>query len=712
MNDFVNPFILPVDQYKRDINIMNHYVEDVAKHLSIQTKKPIEQCKEFVLKNLKPNGLFPFKDREIKYLERMENGDREEKSSGLWEYLRDSISKEQLIAPTLTTYIPTKQKVSLLSNYEEGNIKARNVAKKEMFVAKAAGDEFLEQTKKGEQTNRKLANNAISGAHVSPSTPLYNKTAHSTLTSNCRSTSGYGNANNEKFLSGNRHYFSYKIVINNIVSIIRNTDYDKLQKLISDRNIYLPTTDDVMDCITYSTKLYWFEKIYLDKIRVLIDNLNPLEKAAFVYTGDLYHLKKHNEQLVKDFIVKLSAKVEGKCENALSIVKSAPEDHLNLAHQICRKETKGIGKDHSIIDGTPKIETLALTCLNIKNIINEYSDIISTLWVTKNIPASVAHFPDSIRRAALVSDTDSTIFTVQDWVIWHKKGVSFDDDANAVAATMIFLASSTITHVLALMSANFGIDSKHLFKIAMKNEFKFDVFVPTQLGKHYYANISCQEGNVFEDHDIEIKGVHLKSSNTPKILNKQSEQMMTDIMNDIMANNEISIVKYLKRVADIERGIEKSIREGDSIYFRKGSIKNSSSYTKDEEESPYMRHIFWNDVFGPKYGNMPEPPYDNVKIAVNINNTTDFKKWLNSIKDITFKDRLAKWLLANNKTIITTFYIPLEIIQNNGIPLELIDIIDYRRIIKDCCNSFYIILESIGVYVNGDKVDRLVSDNY
>ena len=111
----------------------------------------------------------------------------------------------------------------------------------------------------------------------------------------------------------------------------------------------------------------------------------------------------------------------------------------------------------------------------------------------------MVYFPDSIRRSAITSDTDSTIFTVQDWVIWHKGKVEFSEGATALATSVvIYLHRKTITHVLARMSANFGIETERIHQIAMKNEFKFDVFVPTQVAKHYYALISCQEGNVFD----------------------------------------------------------------------------------------------------------------------------------------------------------------------------------------------------------------------
>src|SRR5690606_6568882 len=115
---------------------------------------------------------------------------------------------------------------------------------------------------------------------------------------------------------------------------------------------------------------------------------------------------------------------------------------------------------------------LASTVINIHQTIIDYKSFIECFFVTENVPASLAFFPTSIRRAALTSDTDSTIFTVQDWVKWKTGKMLVDNETNAVAATMIFLAAEAVTHILARMSANFGIETKRIHQVAMKNEFK------------------------------------------------------------------------------------------------------------------------------------------------------------------------------------------------------------------------------------------------
>lgn len=257
---FSNLFALPANEYVRDVSVIKHYVESGAAYLHIQTGKPLDECKEFVAQNIKPEGSFPVKDPNLVFLHRGENGDRVKKTTTLSRYIGHTLANRELLAPTFTSYTHPDVCESVLSRYIVTNINKRSVAKKAMFAAKASGAKMVQDIKKIEQTGRKLGNNAISGAHVSASTPLYNKTAHSTLTSTCRSTSGYGNANNEKFLSGNRHYFNRDIVLNNIISIITHVDYAKIGQVMNRYQLKYPSHEDVMHCIGYSTQLYWWNR--------------------------------------------------------------------------------------------------------------------------------------------------------------------------------------------------------------------------------------------------------------------------------------------------------------------------------------------------------------------------------------------------------------------------------------------------------------------
>ncbi len=706
---FQDLFLKPVEQYAREGEVHLFYVDDAAKYLSVMTGDSIEQTTLFVKEQLKPGGKFEFKSPQIEYLDRGENGDRVAKSTTLFNYVQSSLKNGEIISPTFTTYINPNKHKSILALFIEENIKKRNVAKKAMFVARANGEVVLAATKSVEQKGNKLSNNAISGAHVSPSTPLFNKTAHSTLTSTCRVTSGYGNANNEKYLSGNRHYFNYQIVLNNIVAIINTTNFDEMQSVVDKYNIHLPTVEETSQCVAYSTHWYWWDPKHAKIVQDLIDHLTPLQRAAFVYSGDAYHLRKHNHELTFKFLTQLSNKKTGIHPDPMSVINACPDSYINLGHQICYEETKGIGKKYKEIADTDKIHTLALTLENIADTIYEYQDLIRAFWMPEILPASVSNFPDSVRRVAITSDTDSTIFTVQDWIIWYHGSFEFTERTKAIYAAVVFLASATITHVLAKMSANLGIIPEHQRKIKMKSEFTFDVFVPTQLGKHYFAAISCQEGNVFKELDYEIKGANLKSANAPKDVTDAATKMMKDIINAIIANKKISLKEYLTRVADIERTIEGTLKSGGLKFLRRSSIKDAGSYAGEPEDSPYQNHYLWNEVFGPKYGMMDNPPYDTLKVSVLTSKPSKLREWLDKMEDKELAERMRNYLARIDKTAISTFNLPTPILKSSGIPKEIVDIINIEGIQLDICRPFYILLETLGFYSLGDKVKKLVS---
>lgn len=696
---FKNRFAFEAAHYERDLNTFKQYVEISAKYLHDRTGRPLEQCEEFIRKSLRKGGQFEFKDPKIQYLQRKENGDREMRETTLSRYLGESLHSKDVIAPTFTTYIDPKKKESLLAKFIRNNIKARGLAKKAMFKAKADKDFVLENVKKTEQKGRKTSNNSLSGAHISASTPLRNKTAHPSLTSTCRTTSGYGNANNEKFVIGNRHYYNYQITLNNIVTITKYAEYDLIEAVMKKYNLHYPTVEDTMECITYSTRVYWWDRVQLGKLKDYVATLSPLQRAAFVYTSDFYHLRKFNDEFVRSFIDRLAARVIGECADPLAIINRAPENYVNLGHQICYPETMDIGKDYHKIKKPEDLCTLALTIENIGKTITEYSDLIRALWMPQTVPASVSQFPASIRKTALTSDTDSTIFTVQDWVKWHGKGsMKLNLKARGVYCSVVFLASATITHVLAIMSANLGIVNERIFDIQMKNEFSFDIFIPTNLGKHYFAAISCTEGNVVAEFEYETKGVGMKAANTPKAVREDAEKMRMDIIHDVFNDMKISLYKYLKHVSDVEVDIANVVKAGGLKYYRNSSIKDAGSYAGEPEASPYQNHFLWNEVFAPKYGEMPLPPYSTMKISTATDTPTSFKEWLNGLEDKEFAARMKDYCERNQKTSLSTYNLPRDIVMSSGVPKEVREAVNYTRIVKDICKIYYIQLETLGFF--------------
>lgn len=706
-----SPFVLKPEEYVRDINVHNHAVDQYAAYLSVISGDAIPDCRKWVINSLRPGGAFEFKDQELGILRRNTHGDRAQETTTVRAYINEVISTGRIIAPTWTTYIPTSEEVSLLAEEIDVNIGIRNKAKKAMGVYEAKGDKMNYEFSKGEQEQRKRSNNATSGAQTIESTPLSNRTGHSTLTSVCRSTAGFGNANNERLLSGNRHYRSYKIALNNLVSIITYADQDQINATVERYGLVHPNAGQVMECLRRSIDLYWTNEHCIIKLKDFVSRLTPAQRSAVTYTGDLYHLRKFNEEVIRSMIAGFSTKVYGEHENAEVYVRRAPELQVHLAHQICTEECKGIGMDYSQLRDPKDIHTLACTIQNIDKTQDQYADLIRTFITTKHLPPSVAYFPQSIRRSALHSDTDSTIFTVQDWVIWYYGRLNLKDSFG-VQATMAFFSASSIVNVLAVMSINMGVDRRHLFRVAMKSEYRFDIFVMTMLGKHYYASIGFREGIVYDKNKKETKGVHLNNSNNAPYLNEQADKMSSAIMSDLIETGEISAVKYLRWAAKTERHTIDELERGNMDFLRSASIKDPEAYTKEADESPYQHHDFWNGTFGHYYGMMPDPPYTTAKLSLKLEKAKDLIAWLETMENRELAGRLNDWLVKKQRTKIGTFYIPLDILVN-GMPKELKQVLDTKRVALDLCTATYLILETLGLFFVGEKRNRrLVSEQY
>jgi hypothetical protein len=706
------------EEYKRDIDVIQHSIADAAFFLHKHTGDPIEQCREFVLRQVKPGGALAINDPETLVLERQENGDKIQKVMPISQYLRDITDTGNIVAPTFTVYTNPAVEVSLLSKMISGNIQKRAAAKKKEHAAMMEGDKVKEAFHNIEQTCAKLDNNGLSGAHASPSTILRNKSSHSTLTSTCRSVTSYGNMNNEKFIGGRRHYWSADIVIANITSICRHTNLVELQAVIDRFGIYIPTTDDVMECINHSVRSYWMDKDKMQEVIAYVNVLLPIERAAFVYVADLYHLAKHNDKIVRDLVGSLAYRA-----NDADVVAMGPEfnpdtyimeldtDQAILVSLVCAKDLNGGSIKKCKEKDYAAYCRIATTSAKLFAILENFRDLIKALWVTDNMPASIAHVQSVVREVVVGGDTDSTLFTVQWWTKWYVGQYDFSDLSKAIAAAITYLTSQSVAHILAMCSANMGIPAHYIHRISMKNEFYFPVFIMTMRAKHYIAYQGAKEGNVFEHNELEIKGVALRNSNVPANITKYFRKVTCELMDRIIADVEIDPYWLLDLVYDQERSILDAVESGSTRFLKSGQIKEASNYA-NPRDSKILSYDMWQKVFGPKYGLCDEPPYEFVKVNLHLNNKTMFNKWLNSLEDVELAHRLRTWMTDNGKDIIKTMYLPEHIVGSIGVPQEIVKGINKRQLVFETLESFYLLLEAMGLFMINDNLTVLVTDYY
>lgn len=705
-----NPFVWEADEYQRDYNIIRGAFEDAAHFLSRNTGDDYDTCLAYVKKTLVPGGEMGMKDPTVKMLHRDNGTDRERGMTTFTQYIKHVQDEGLIMAPTMTAYIPEDRSSSLLAEYVKGRIDERKIYKKQKFDAGQAGDVVGKSIADSQQGACKIDANSLSGAHNSEHSVLYVKSAHSTLTSTCRSATSYANANNEKFIQGNRHYWRPDTVYSNIATLCSLSDMDQIDAVLQKYGLAYPTVDQTMACIVRSTEFYWTSEKHMAQIRRYVEGLTQTERAAFVYTGDLYHLAIVNPTVVREMFDRFIKPPTQTTPNPDEILNGLDDDIQVYLSVMMQDTFRGRKYDEIKTQDPSGWQAMGDKVAQIVQGLVHYESLIKTFWASPAVPASIAVLPNFVRRSVVAGDTDSTIFTVQWWVQWYKGRLSFDQEAYSVGATVVYFASQIVIHLLAMMSANMGVARRHLFLMTMKNEFCFPVFTPTNRSKHYYAFQLAQEGNVFKELGLEIKGAELRSAQTPASIKKLEIEMIEGLMYEIINKQEISATEKLMRVALIEHLIRKDIKSNGSTWFRTRQVKAKETYS-NPYSSIWQYYEMWNEVFGPKYGEVDEPPYLAVSFKVAAKNKTEIQDWLLAIEDVDTRARLEQWLSKRNKTTISEIMLPIPVIDRTGVPDELVQGANLAKVIYTIMSPFYIILETLGFYYPTKPYIRLVSDD-
>lgn len=704
-------FFLDKTQYQTPLNPLRSYAEQVAQYFhtvkGVSMDVAREKAKEFIKLN--------YKDRPMKCFERIENGDRTVKDTTVHNYIYDNLKQGNILTPTFTSYQSRKQNKSMLSEFVFMAVTKRKVAKKEAQKAKAAGNTLLADHKNNEQNLLKIYANSLSGAFGLAACILYNPSNHSTLTSLTRTMTSMSNANNERIVAGNRYYPRGKDVLNNVVYITTYTDAAHMQNICAEYGLHIPSVQEVVQVLKYSSDLYFNDEAYYHKhIIPYLQKLQPGHLAAICYTGDLYHLRKFNPEFIRTMVDSLISKVHATehIEDVASKLYALDENFLYMIHHLFFYELKGKGKDYN----DPKLketlipESIYLTALKTEKILLKYKTFFNCFFMTPVMPVNSFRLRNMRRRVVVLSDTDSTCFTMDEWVKWYRHGTfTVDEQTIALGGLISFFASQAIVHLLRILSRNLNIDEDLIDKMGMKNEYLWLIHSPAEISKHYYAYTVLQEGTVLTKEEVERKGVYLKNSTTPKFVIQDCNAMMQEILETTAGNKSLSFRTYLKRVVDMENKIIASIHRGEPIFLKRSKINNQSAYTQDPSRSPYGRHLFWNEVFGPTYGEFAEPPYGVLKLPTTVTSKTALANWIKSFPDTQTQTRMAMWCERNNKKDLPTLYLNEDFVAGNGIPDILLQVVDIERIVLEVTLQHRIVLETLGVMLYGNK---LVKDQF
>ncbi len=681
--------------YTANRNCVEHYHDQAALFLSKKKNVPPEQIKSVLKPHIQPNKN-GYKDRRMQVLVKNKYGDREVKVMTTSHFFKEAEDNNYHLSPSMVAYKHSDEEQSVNAIGTEKFLSLRSLYKNKKQEAKEAGDGFGVKAFHEVQNALKIFNNAQSGAMSSRGTPLNNKSGHTTLTSICRALTSTANFCNEKLLAGNRFFNSAERVMENFLSLLTALDLKRMESVMANLGMRHATVEEVMDMTRRCSARYWKGKTAMAAIEEWLHKCKPVELTALLCNMDFVGLMTTNKEVVYRFFDDFSHIPE---IPAGAKVEDYPKPDNGDRYVLCVSKLM------------KKASDLEVRVLNAHHLEMEkkWKDFIEVFLKTPVPPSGVYEITNMIREVVQTSDTDSSIYTVDTVVEAYTEDRDQSLRLNGVLTYFIRMVS---IHQHAQLSKNMNVANRHLNRLTMKNEYLFGSYVTTLMSKHYFATQLMVEGVLNKEVEMEIKGVHLRSSKVAKNIKDFAHGLMREVLDAIYDRRQLDAADILYRAAELERQIIKEVNEGAWTWLSRATIKEREVYTTPES-SVFQYHLFWEQVFAPKYGAAPKPPYSAAKINCRLSNKATISEYLDQMKDQELKERFAKYVKDNDKSEITTFYVPNDVLPRlGGLPQEVIDGADIRSIISQNLKSVYAALEACGLYIKNEKITRLISDEH
>lgn len=713
MTAFINPFVLPHEEYVRKVDIVKDYTESQALYLHLMRGIDLNTCRQFVQESMKEGGVNGLKDPKTLILESRKRGNRNKEVTTFLTFLDEVQANNYLISPSMTVYKRPEVVLSKLGEFTSYNVDERNKFKKLEKKYKQDGNKVEASKNNSLQTSKKENNNSLSGAFASAGNALHFKSSHSSLTSTCRCATSYANASNERFLAGNRHYFNVEVTMQELINAERLAPREAILNALNAFGIKVPTVEETWECVQKSSIKYWRNRLRQEDVKAFIANMSDIGRANIVYTGDLYQLAKLNPEFIREFISGIAKPAENTSEPHpvySDVLKIADSDVIALVTLLCSHLTAGKNLFETK-DTFPEIYyTVNATAVNVKLWLEKYEGFIDGFLKPRNPQSAIFEFPNIIREAVVTSDTDSTIFTTQMWTKWMTGSYNFEPQSYHTGYAITYIASQIVANALGMLCGNLGVGKKYIKELAMKNEYYFPGYKLTNIAKHYIQMRSACEGNVYKEMELDVKGVNLRSSKAPKHVTEKLHDWFIEILHKPMTGQMYTIKTLMKWPVEVETEVRKSIIAGGVEYLPSERINEATAYSAGESGHNYRNYKLWDEVFAPKYGKTDPAPIQTYKICINVKKKAQFKEWLDNIEDRSLAERFKKFAAENGLQYMTSFQIPQSIARQNGIPKEIMSVLDVRRATMLIMAPYYLILESFGIFIANSKFSRLMTD--
>jgi hypothetical protein len=617
--------------------------------------------------------------------------------------------RENIITPAGVLYMRPSKKESFLKIKITGNLKFRKTQKKRMLEAAAIGDLITEQVANYLQASIKIETNSIPGAFGSPFNCLFDIPGYNAVTSVGRHAIMCGYAHVEKLVAGNFYFPTLDHVINYCINLCRLCPPNIMQ-VVDRHGLYIPSVQDVCEHFTVSMRHYMYmtDQIKL-RLHGLIASLPVSERIFVYYAYCLKTLLVKNEKFFRAFLADFFRTDVRPSADAPKGIYSFNADLTAMVTALNSDMINRQPVSDAIATCPDGVQKLMGIGKHMEGKLSDISDILQTFLRIDCDTADAMSHPNMIRKAVIISDTDSVLFSTQNWIEWYTGKISFEREAYEVNAFVVFLVVMTLEQVFARLSTNFGAEGEDIYKISMKNEFMYPLMLRTPLPKQYAGRVAIQEGFVLPKTKNDIKGLSFRSSTMCSETTKAGTDFVNWIFDEVTKHGSISAGECIQRALAHEIRVIESIQTGDRTFLTTKPIRPKTEY-KDAAASIYYYWTLWDQVFKPNFGEFVIPAKGYELPIIGGGKSLKSEAWLQRLQafDKKLHDRLVAFM-ENNAREITAIYIPMTL---KDIPEILRPVIDTRKIVYNNSTPFIVTLRSLGIGYTESNNQTLLSDIY
>jgi arsenate reductase-like glutaredoxin family protein len=347
--------------------------------------------------------------------------------------------------------------------------------------------------------------------------------------------------------------------------------------------------------------------------------------------------------------------------------------------------------------------------------LREFSDLIKQFCFTNML------FEDRYKRSMkderkniVASDTDSAFINLNNYIVSITAMIDLDKSDTVQQMTVMNIFVSIITDIMEkifdTMTEHMGMPQDYKNIINLKNEFLYKRIMLTRNKKSYAGIITGELGRLLKNPVLDIKGLSIRKTNMPK---KLRDELTEILLRDVLSAEKIDLKKIITEFDRLGKGIEQSLKKGEITYSIPRSLEQFDKYKMPSTIEPLRGVLVWNAI---EPENVITPPE-----KVNIVKLKGYDKGAPEIEKIklTHPDKYKALMktvfnegVTDPKIDISRFGLSVLTVPKSAekIPDYILPMIDYQSMVNTNMSNGYIILESLGVYIEEVSTNRYKSN--